>query len=288
VTIGAYATAVLLAGAAMGQEDTTRSITAEKFLKARPASDHPAAARPVYQPVGSAKTSARPPAGAEVVDLGVTVWRLRQARSADPARLLVQDADGMSQWTPERVRAGAPLAAGDRVRISIESPRAGYLYVVDRELNADKTTGEPYLIFPTTRTRGGDNKVAGGRVIEIPAQDDRPPFFTVRPSRPDQVGERLTIVVSDSPLADVTIGAEAVKVSQARVDEWEAQGAASIQQLELAGGAGRPWSAAEQKAGADTTRLLRQDDPPPQTLFRVVIARPGFLAVNVVLNQAKR
>lgn len=283
--------AVLLAAGAiaLAQDDTTRSITAEKFLKARPAASRPATAtKPVYRPVTAATARAKGPAGAEVIDLGVTVWRLRPARTGDQARLLVQDADGSSQWTPERVRAGAPLAAGDRVRISIESPRPGYLYVVDRELNSDKSAGEPFLIFPTTRTRGGDNRVAGGRVVEIPAQDDRPPFFTMRPSRADQLGERLTIVVTDAPINGVRIGAEPVQLTRAMVDEWEAKGATSVEQLEMVGGAGRAWSVAEQRAGADATRLLKQDDPPPQTLFRVLVARPDVVAVNVTLKHIKQ
>jgi hypothetical protein len=284
------ATVTVLATAAIGiaQQDDTRSITAEKFLKARPAPSRPAATRPTYRPVGPSRPAAKPPAGSEVVELGVTVWRLRRARAGDTARLLVQEADVSSQWTPERVPVGSPLGSGDRVRVSIESPRAGYLYVVDREVYADKSAGEPYLIFPTTRTRGGDNKVSGGRLVEIPAQDDRPPFFTMRPSRADQLGERLTIVVTESPLRDVTIGAEPAKLPRALVDEWETKGAAAVEHLEMVGGAGRAWSAAEQRAGADATRLLKQDDPPPQTLFRVIVSRTDLVAVNVVLNQAKR
>src|SRR5690349_23992390 len=52
-------------------------------------------------------------------------------------------------------------------------PISGYLYVFDREVYADKSLGEPYLIFPTTALRGGDNLVKAGRVVEIPSHDDR-------------------------------------------------------------------------------------------------------------------
>ena len=57
---------------------------------------------------------------------------------------------------------------------------------------------------------------------------------------------------------------------------------------ELVGGEGRAWSRAEQRAGADPTRLLRQDDPPPQTLFRVSVKQRELLAVNLVLAHGKR
>jgi hypothetical protein len=287
-SIGPGAALLLACGAlAFGaQEDATRSITAEKFLKARPA-PAAAAARPVYRPADPRKPAMKIPAGGDAVELGVTIWRLRAAKAGDVARLLVQEAENTTQWTPERIPAGTPLAPGDRVRLSIESPRAGYLYVIDREQYADGTSSEPFLIFPTTRTRGGDNKVAGGRLIEIPSQEDRPPFFTMRPSRPDQTGERLTILVTTEPLKDLTFGSEPLKLARAVVDDWEARGSAAVERLEMAGGAGRAWSRAEQRAGADGTRLLRQDDPPPQTLFRVLVKQPDLMAVNVVLAQRK-
>lgn len=279
-----------LAIAIRAQDDTTRSIVAEKFLKARPAPastapPRPATYRPAPRPGSGQAGPVKTPAKGETVELGITVWRLRPSKAGDAARLLVQDKDATTEWTPERVPVGAPLAAGDRVRLSIESPRAGYLYVVDREQYADGTSGEPFLIFPTSRTRGGENAVAGGRLIDLPSQEDRPPFFTMRPSRADQTGERLTILVTEHPLPGLTIGAEPVRLSPAVVADWEAKGAASVERLEMVGGAGRAWSRAEQRAGSDATRLLRQDDPPPQTLFRVVVRQADLVAVNVVLSQ---
>ena len=72
-----------------------------------------------------------------------------------------------TEWTPERIEADTPLKVSERVRITVESPRAGYLYVVDREQYADGSLGDAYLIFPTTRTRDGDNKVRPGKLIDI-------------------------------------------------------------------------------------------------------------------------
>jgi hypothetical protein len=99
--------------------------------------------------------------------LGVTVWRLRPASAADgkDSRLLLQDEDkdADKEWTPERVEAETAFVSGDRVRLSIESSRPGYLYVIDRELYDDGTASEPYLIFPTRRLHGGNNTVAAGK-----------------------------------------------------------------------------------------------------------------------------
>jgi len=270
------------------QDAATRAIVPEAFLKARPAAPTASQASKgaTYRPLDPAK--AGPAAKGDTIDLGVTVWRLRAAKPGEPARLLVQEADAPAKaFTPERIGAGTPLAVGDRVRLSIESPRAGYLYVVDREQYADGTTGKPYLVFPTKRTHGGDNHVTGGRLIDIPAQDDRPPYFTLKPSRADQTGERLTLVITEKPLADVTIADEPTELSSARVTAWDASAKGSVQRLEMIGGAGRAWSRAEQRASADATRLLTQEDPPPQTLFRVVVSAPDPVVVNVTLSQAR-
>ena len=273
--------------ALFAQDETTRSITPARFLKARPAATttKKALATPTYRRVTRMDGNA---SDADTVDLGVTIWRLRAAKRADVARLLVQDRDSTTEWTPERVAVGTPLVLGDRVRISVESPRTGYLYVIDREQYADGSEGAPHLIFPTKRTLGGDNRVTAGRLSEIPAQDDRPPFFTMRPSRADQTGERLTILVTDQPVKEIVLSDDAVPMAAALAVDLESRGAGSVERLELVGGEGRAWSRAEQRAGADATRLLRQDDPPPQTLFRVSVKQRELLAVNLVLAHGKR
>ena len=212
------------------------------------------------------------PAGA-TVDLGVTLWRLRPSQASDDgARLLVQDA---AELTAERIETGAPLTVGDRVRLSIESPTAGFLYVVDREQYADGTMSEPYLIFPTARTRQGDNAVRAGRLIDIPDQQDRPNYFSVRPSRPGQVGELITILVTPTALETVAIGDKPLVLANDLVASWEKSWTAPVQQFALDGGVKRLWTRQEQAAAGDGTRLLKQDDPPPQTIFRLA-AKKGF------------
>lgn len=272
--------------AVRGQDDQSRSIVPEAFLKARPAA--PAGVvkgGATYRRVGRSRQPAVP---ANVSEIGITIWRLRPTAATDTARLLVQEPQGpATQLTPERVEAGAALAVGDRVRISVESPRNGYLYVIDREVYADGSTGDPYLIFPTTRARGGDNRVTGGRLVEIPAQTDAPPYFTLQASRPNQVSEHITVLIAQEPLPEVTPGPAAVLMSREAVAAWTKRGGALIDQLEMVGGAGRPWSAEEQRAGADATRLLTQQDPPPQTLFRVVTTDPAFVAAQFTLSHAR-
>ena len=161
-------------GAQAQDDDAARRLWDSEFLKKRqttassPAT--PARPLPVYK-----RTSPAPAAPPEVDRagevLGVTIWRLRQSNASDPreSRLLLQDdnTSSTSEWTPELVEAETAFRAGESIRLSVESPRGGYLYVIDREQYADGTTSDPYLIFPTLRIRKGDNAVSPGKVIEL-------------------------------------------------------------------------------------------------------------------------
>lgn len=177
-----------------------------------------------------------------------------------------------------------PLAEGDRVRVGIESPSPGYLYVINREEYADGSRGQPALIFPTTRIRGGDNRVQAGRLIELPSQQDNVPYFTVRPSRrrPDQVGELLTIVVTARPLA-LNIGPERQRLPERQVLEWEHRWSGPWELFEQVGGEGSPWTRAEREAGLGASRDLVQDEPLPQSIYHVRTKAAAALLVSVSL-----
>ena len=282
----AVAAAIVSIGVAArrGQDagEQTRHIVAEEFLKARPAAAKPSTtAKPTYAPA-DAKSKVK--AAGATLDLGMTLWRLRASAPAeDAARLLVQDAS--SELTAERIDTGTTLAIGDRVRLTLESPSAGFLYVIDREIYSDGKMSEPYLIFPTTRTRGGDNAVRGGKLIDIPDQKDRPNYFTVRPSRPGQIGEQLTIIVTASALKDVAVTEKVAQLSDASVAAWQKAWGAPAQKFVQNGGK-LVWTRQEQNAAADGTRLLTQDDPAPQTIFRVPARKGVPLLVNVTLPYA--
>lgn len=271
------------APAAQAPDEQTRQIVAEEFLKARPAATKPAPRQnPRYRPANPSGSTGSTPS---VVALGLTLWKLRAAeRSDDGARLLVQEG-GAGALTAERIETGAPLAIGDRVRLSIESPSAGLLYVIDRELYSDGTKGDPYLIFPTKRTRQGDNAVKPGRLIDIPDQQDRPNYLTVRPSRAGQSGELLTIIVAPRPLDGVPIGDNALELPRDLVEGWEKSWSVPVQQFVQDGGR-KTWTRQEQTAAADRTRLLTQDDPAPQTVYRVAPRTGAPVLVNVTLPYA--
>src|SRR6185436_14533922 len=197
--------------------------------------------------------------------VGVTIWRLRPAGRADSGERIIVHDDNSKEYVPERISANTKLNAGDRLRISVEAARNGYLYVIDRELYADGTLGEPYLIFPTTRTLNGDNQVSVGKLAELPAQDDSPPFFTIRKSRPDQVAEMVSVLVTPTPLEGVEITDKAQKLTSDQVAKWEKSWSTSVGRLEMES-VGQTWTKVEKDAALNT-RALTATAPPPQMLF---------------------
>ena len=201
--------------------------------------------------------------------VGVTIWRLRPANRADAGeRLIVHDDKSTTEWLPERISANTRLVQGDKLRISVEAVRDGYLYVINREQYADGSLGEPYLIFPTTRTGGGDNEVGAGKLVEIPGQEDAPPFFTMRKSRLDHVAEVMSVLVTPKPLEGVQITDKPLKLTEAQVAEWEKTWGSSVGRLDMTT-VGQAWTKDEKES---RTRALTTSAPAPQLVFY----RPGL------------
>lgn len=274
-------------GRAARLQDDERRLWDTEFLKKRqPAkTSNPAMRRPsAYR-----RATPKPPAADDRVPgemVGVTVWRLRQSSSSDnkDSRLLLQedDKDATIEWTPERVEADTEFKVGDRVRLSIESSRNGYLYVIDREKYADGTTSDPYLIFPTLRVRGGDNRVAAGKVIELPERN----AFKLQPMRPDYKGEQLTLLITDQPLAEVRVPPRIAPLDKTLVDQWESKWAGATERFEMIGGAGKVYTKTEKDAGTEG-RLLTQEDELPQTLYRIVPKAGEPLLITVPVRIGK-
>lgn len=198
--------------------------------------------------------------------VGVTVWRLRPATTRDSGeRIIVHDDNATKEWLPERISAETKLGQGDKLRISVEGARKGFLYVIDREQYADGSVGEPYLIFPTTRTLNGDNQVDIGKLTEIPAQTDSPPYFTVRKSRPDHVAEVLSVLVTPTPLEGFVISDKSQKLTDAQVTSWEKQWSTGVGFLEMEKSAGQAWTREERDAAG--TRSMTASSPAPQLVF---------------------
>jgi hypothetical protein len=220
-----------------------------------------------------------------VAQLGITIWRLRPADTNDAGgRALIREKGKSSGWVPERVEGETMFREGDHVRISVESPRAGYLYVVDRDLFSDDKTGSAMLIYPWSEA---DNQMRPGRLVDIPAQEDDPSYFTARLTSPNQVGELLTFIVTSTPL-DLPISDKPFQITTGQMRNWEKVWGGESERFEMEGGAGEAWTKQEQQAAARKgTRQLTRDDPAPQTIYRVSTADNKALLVNVRLRYKK-
>ena len=283
--------ATVLAVCVAGAQDEERRLWDAEFLKKRQpakAATKPAAKRPpAYRRATPKSTAAVPPAAEKTEGemIGVTLWRLRQAKTEDDgdARLLLQDdGGGNKEWTPERVESETAFSVGERVRLGIESPRDGFLYVIDREQYADGSYSEPYLIYPTLRNRGGNNAVAAGKLIELPDKS----AFRLQPLREDYRGEVLTLLITKEPLAELKIGAGIVKLEAPLLEQWQKQWGVPVERFELVGGAGKTYTLAEKEAG-DGSRLLTREDELPQTLYRVVARPDQPILITVQLRLGK-
>ena len=274
--------------------DRTRQLWNTAFRAKRPATPQPSSA-PASTPAPAATATepaatpprTTPPLPAEDPGdslVGITVWRLRASLPEDDKDMRISDLNSGEELTPERIEAETPLAEGQKVRVSIEAARSGYLYVIDREQYADGSYGAPYLIFPTLRTHGGNNDVMAGRLIEIPAWDDRPRYFTMKTSRPDQTAEVLTILVTPTPLPGLRIRRDPLQLTQDEVEAWEKRWATKVQRLEARGQIGKPYTKAEKEASTDRTRLLTHDEPLPQTMYRLETKPGDPMLLNIPLR----
>jgi hypothetical protein len=127
-------------------------------------------------------------------------WYLRQPRPI-PKELAV-DILRLDSKHREKLTGDSQFNEGERVRFLLTSPVPGFLYVVDQELDSNGAPGQPELIFPTTTTGNGRNRVFAGAEIPFPAEDEDPPYLHPEPPDGDQDygGELLTVLVFADPL----------------------------------------------------------------------------------------
>jgi hypothetical protein len=212
---------------------------------------------------------------------------MRLSKASDPVKFrgLVHDQDpsGQAEWTPERSMLDAPIRSNELVRLSIESARKGFLYVIDRDTYPDGTFSKPELIFPTTRLRGGDNRVEPGFLIEIPNAQDKPPAFRVEKTRPDQTGVMLTIIVAPAPIPGLAVTPNAVKLTEQQVTDWERRWGSNVQRLDQ-GDPGKVYTTAEAAAAKSGEGALRAEDPVPSTMFHCHANHSEPMLVKVPLK----
>ena len=250
------------------QQPKDRSITSEDFNKprknskrrTRKISTYRLASEPLDKPL-----DVRSP---RTLKAGVTLWKVERVGEG-PSRKEIA----------KRVEADTQFREGDLIRLSVESPRGGFLYVIDRDWFTDRrSSGETNLIFPQ---RGEDNRLVAGKLIDIPAPHDEP--FKATP-KPNQAGEMLTIIVTLAPLS-LPLSDEPLPISSTQLTSWERKWSGMTERFEMNGGAGETRTIEELEATG--SRQLTRDDPAPQTIYFLVPRSSDGLLFNLLLSYVR-
>jgi len=286
ILVGAALLSLVLPSPVMSQDDDSKAIKAEVFLKERPVNTSPSKAR--YRPAvkSNEALALTPPSGMVVSEIGITLWRYREATGTDKTKELVEEDEGQ-EWILERIAEGTLLSPGQKVRLSLESlSRTGYLYVISREEYADGSFGAPKLIFPTQRSVDRI-KVEPGRLTYIPSATGR---FRIKPSEnaKTHIGESLTIIVSQKPLIDASqLKPQAITLQPSQLNQWLNQWKTKTAKFEMVGGAGQTMTAAEQASAKLDSPLMSQGDPVPQTIYQLFVKPEDPLLIVLPLKFAR-
>jgi hypothetical protein len=126
-------------------------------------------------------------------DVGVTVYRLREAQPGDPAWAV------SGGQTAVRVD-NAQLRIDDKVRIGILTAASGYLYVISQALAPNPAA--PLLLIPDPAQPRDANYVRAGRYLWLPPPLENGTWrnFTLRSPGPQYRGERVHVLFSASRL----------------------------------------------------------------------------------------
>jgi hypothetical protein len=171
---------------------------------------------------------------------------------------------------PERIDFSKPLHVGDRIRIGIEVPARGYLYVIDRERYRDRTFGDPVLVFPALKLNQAQNHVEPGQLIDIPPEDSSVKSLRLTKSREDHIGEDLIFVVSPQPLREVTAAAGEQTLPSSLVNEWDREWGTESLRLNQESSHPETWTVAEKNAaGPGSPERLTQTDPMPAVIMSI-------------------
>ena len=252
------------------QEPKDRSIHSEEFTKTRPLPKKKRVRPPqrrIYRLASEPLAKPLDLYSQSTLKAGVTLWKVERVGDG-PSRKEVA----------RRVEADTQFHEGDLIRLSIESPWSGYLYVIDRDWFTDGSSGETKLIFPL---HGEDNRLEVGKLIDIPAPDDQP--FKAHPN-PGQAGEMLTIIVTKSPLS-LPLSNKELPITNAQLAEWTTTWSGMTERFEMVNGSGEVRTPEEQQATG--SRQLTRDDPAPQTMYVLTPRRGDGLLFNLLLSYVR-
>lgn len=250
----------LLAGMAAGLALAQPSSDAEK-LRARRSWDTGFMSR---RPPGKQSEALRIESNDDAF-LGITLWRLRVAKPSDDPAVKVRL--GNYDWTLERVSQRAPLGGGERIRISVESERAGYLYVIVRMALLSGGKQPVFLIYPPPGSGPHDNYVTPGTMVAVPSPNADPAYLQIRGYGTE---DKYTVLLTPRPIPGIgaeTKGNEIVE----QLADWRTIWGRPVKQLDAPELAPKV-TPAEAGVMRQPSLRLTQDDPPPQDLYHASAA----------------
>ncbi len=220
--------------------------------------------------------------------VGVTMWRLRKCRGGKKQRCLeLNDAQGHTfMYEAVRVTTDAGFQGGDGIQLAIESPIAGFIYVIHQEVYKNDKTGAPKLLYPLYE---GGNAVAPGRPLLIPTQVAGEGIKVLKMRNEqgkDLVAERLKIIVARRPLDGIFVQDRPRFIGDADVRLWESQWSGRLELFDLEGGGKETMSLNEWSAmqrGNGVSRDLTTADLAPQKLYLVERKRSDGVLITLDL-----
>jgi hypothetical protein len=304
------AVAVLSESSATGQTrpDETRDMIDGSLLQARrkpPGRPKPQmyAPRRAAQPARVAPSPDAVAARTPAAEIGLTLWKFRSSEPADDVKGFVTvQSSGTAparrvEMTPVRVESTAAIRIGEYVRLTIEAPRSGRLYLIGRDRGPRGYIGPPIQLFP--QRPGDDNAVAAGKPVSVPTWNSAgESYFTLSKAEGQDSMEVIVIITPEdlSRAASSALGAnlkvqtislgmtpaeiarlerdglspvtEVYALDDAQVDRLVAEWSVVPVWLDRQDGLGAAYTRRELDASLNSGASLSQDDPPPQTIVR--------------------
>lgn len=303
--------------------DNTRSITSDDFTKARPeatASQDPNGRptvtlrkRTTYNLVRRDRNPVRWKSTGKMVkhpvatgrmtsnDIGITVWKMRRPLAIDAGvKLPVKVRGSVEMWSSVRVDPLSTFKAGDLIRLGVESPTRGYLYVINSEISSDGSFGDPTLIFPAPADQY--NSVSPGMLVDIPDQKEPFPYFKLNPKKGNYAGELVAVIITPTKLdfqvdesgkilnigavINLSIGVDVQIFGRIDKDDEvytraEADSACGARSRELTR------DKQERSPCGTQSRSLTRDEPLPQAIYRVntYVGRPAIALIKLSATQ---
>ncbi|MBI4851682.1 MAG: hypothetical protein HY819_07795 [Acidobacteria bacterium] len=219
----------------------------------------------------------------EGTEIGVTIWRLREVTTAEKVnskvventrilkRVKGQSSEVVTRVIPERISSNTELIDGDIIRLAIEVPTEGYVYIISQELYINGKYSDPYLVFPSRRDLGKTDRISSGKLLFLPSDEDHFEISSLKETSTKIVEEVFTIVVSQEPLRELLPleSDEPRKLSLGDFEQWKKMWGGEVFKFEQETTAKLAITQVEKASSSSGSLSLSDTDLLPQTIYHV-------------------